>query len=153
MERINSILRELAIGKNYKGHREIAYAIQLLLEDEDRLCAVVKEIYIPVAEYFHVEWNALERNLRTAIFRVWRMRRQRLFEIAGYEMTVPPTGSEFLDILLSYVQRRLHASEPQESRKERTLCLSDADRPHEKSLPAVPVGIFIFHGLQFWQGV
>ncbi len=48
MERINSILRELAIGKNYKGHREIAYAIQLLLEDEDRLCAVVKEIYIPV---------------------------------------------------------------------------------------------------------
>ena len=66
---------------------------------------------------FHVEWNAVERNLRTAIFRVWRMRRQRLFEIAGYEMTVPPTGSEFLDILLSYVQRRLHASEPQESRK------------------------------------
>ena len=65
MERINSILRELAIGKNYKGHREIAYAIQLLLEDEDRLCAVVKEIYIPVAEYFHVEWNAVERNLRT----------------------------------------------------------------------------------------
>lgn len=117
MERINSILRELAIGKNHKGHREIAYAIQLLLEDEDRLCAVVKEIYIPVAEYFHVEWNAVERNLRTAIFRVWRMRRQRLFEIAGYEMTVPPIGSEFLDILLSYVQRRLHASEPQESRK------------------------------------
>ena len=112
MERINSILRELAIGKNYKGHREIAYAIQLLLEDEDRLCAVVKEIYIPVAEYFQVE-----RNLRTAIFRVWRMRRQRLFEIAGYEMTVPPTGSEFLDILLSYVRRRLYASDPQESRK------------------------------------
>ena len=153
MERINSILGELGIGKNYKGHREVAYGIQLLLEDEDRLCAVVKEIYIPVAEYFHVEWNAVERNLRTAIFRVWRMRRQRLLEIAGYEMTAPPTASEFLDILLSYVQRRLHASEPQESRKERTLCLSDADRPHEKSLPAVPVGIFIFHGLQFWQGL
>ena len=26
MEMINSILRELAVGINYKGHREIAYA-------------------------------------------------------------------------------------------------------------------------------
>ena len=81
MERINSILRELAIGKNYKGHRESAYAIQLLLE-EDRLCAVVKEIYIPVAEYFHVEWNAVEREIcAPPIFRVWRMRRQRLLRL------------------------------------------------------------------------
>nr|DAI57205.1 MAG TPA: Sporulation initiation factor Spo0A C terminal [Caudoviricetes sp.] len=106
MDDINNILRDLSIGKNYKGHREIAYAVQLLLEDEDRLCAVVKEVYIPVAKHFNVEWNAVERNLRTAISRVWRLRRQRLFEIAGYEMEEPPTGSEFLDILLSYAQRQ-----------------------------------------------
>ena len=106
MDDINNILRDLSIGKNYKGHREIAYAIQLLLEDEDRLCAVVKEVYIPVAKHFNVEWNAVERDLRTAISRVWRLRRQRLFEIAGYEMEEPPTGSEFLDILLSYAQRQ-----------------------------------------------
>lgn len=74
MDDINNILRDLSIGKNYKGHREIAYAIQLLLEDEDRLCAVVKEVYIPVAKHFNVEWNAVERNLRTAISRVWRLR-------------------------------------------------------------------------------
>ena len=84
MDDINNILRDLSIGKNYKGHREIAYAIQLLLEDEDRLCAVVKEVYIPVAKHFNVEWNAVERNLRTAISRVWRLRRQRLFETSAY---------------------------------------------------------------------
>ena len=60
MDDINNILRDLSIGKNYKGHREIAYAIQLLLEDEDRLCAVVKKVYIPVAKHFNVEWNAVE---------------------------------------------------------------------------------------------
>ena len=54
MDDINNILRDLSIGKNYKGHREIAYAIQLLLEDEDRLCAVVKEVYIPVAKHFAI---------------------------------------------------------------------------------------------------
>ena len=103
---MSNFILQSTIGKNYKGHREIAYAVQLLLEDEDRLCAVVKEVYIPVAKHFNVEWNAVERNLRTAISRVWRLRRQRLFEIAGYEMEEPPTGSEFLDILLSYAQRQ-----------------------------------------------
>lgn len=107
MNIINSILRDLAIGKNYKGHREIVYAIQLLLEDEDRLYAVVKRVYIPVAEHFGTDWTAVERNLRTAILKAWRVRRQRLFEIAGYEMEYPPTGSEFLDILLSHVQRKI----------------------------------------------
>ncbi len=47
---IQDTLRKLGVGKNYISQKRTVVAIQLALEDEDRLLRVKKGIYIPAAE-------------------------------------------------------------------------------------------------------
>ena len=59
---IQDTLRLFGITRCYKGFQHTAYAIQLAVEDEDRLEAVTKEIYMETA--FHstvlgLRWNAI----------------------------------------------------------------------------------------------
>ena len=96
---ISQILRRLGITANYRGHRQLAVAIRLVLEDESRLCAVQKEVYQPIADELCCPLDTVERNIRTVIHRVWHTNKKRLFEYADYELTAPPTVSEFIDIL------------------------------------------------------
>lgn len=102
---INNALRRLGITANYRGHRQLAIAVQLVLEDEDRLYAVQQEIYRPVAEIVQSNPGSVERNIRTVIARVWNQNRAQLNAFAGYEMTEPPKPSEFIDIIANRVRR------------------------------------------------
>ena len=86
-------LRALGITPNYKGYQQAVCAVQLSLEDEQRLTHICKEIYHPTAQLFGCCHTSVERNLRTICHR------------AGYEVTAPPTVSTFLAILVSYIQR------------------------------------------------
>src|SRR5699024_12598375 len=52
-----------------------AYAIYLAVQDESRLEAVTKEIYMGTASHFNCNWTAVERNIRTAVARAWRINR------------------------------------------------------------------------------
>ena len=110
MTAIQDLLRLFGITRCYKGSQHTAYAIHLAVEDEDRLEAVTKEIYMETAFHFNCTWTAVERNIRTAVARAWKINRPLLAEIAGYPLTCTPTASEFIEILASYI---LHSSQPQ----------------------------------------
>lgn len=58
---IQDTLRLFGITRCYKGFLHTAYAIQLAVEDEDRLEAVTKEIYMETAFHFNcrLRWNAI----------------------------------------------------------------------------------------------
>ena len=43
---VQDTLHALGITRNYKGYCHTVYAIELVLEDEDRLESVIKEIYL-----------------------------------------------------------------------------------------------------------
>ena len=45
-------LQFLGITPNYRGYRQAAWAVQLALEDEERLCDLAKNIYKPIAQLF-----------------------------------------------------------------------------------------------------
>lgn len=110
MMAIQDILRQLGITRCYKGFNHTAYAIQLAVEDEDRLAAVTKGIYMETASHFNCKWTAVERNIRTAAERAWKVNRPLLCEMAPYPLPCSPSALEFIEILTSYI---LRSSQPQ----------------------------------------
>lgn len=100
---ISIIVRQLGLYRNYKGYKRLIYAIYLVLENENRLEAVVKEVYMPVAEKYHCSWRAVERCLRESINRIWITNYDKLCEVANSQLTKTPTPAEMLDILAVYM--------------------------------------------------
>ena len=110
MTAIQDTLRLFGITRCYKGFYHTAYAIYLAVCDESRLEAITKEIYMETASHFNCKWTAVERNVRTAVARAWKINRPLLLEMAGYPLACAPTASEFIEILASYI---LRSSQPQ----------------------------------------
>lgn len=107
MTDVETTLRKFGIGSRYRGFRQAVAAIELAVEDEDRLRAITKEIYCEVAHRLGCSWFSVERNIRTLITRIWSQPQSRvlLFRIAGYELPQSPTVSEFLDVFSNYIRR------------------------------------------------
>ena len=110
MMAIQDILHLLGITRCYKGFNHTAYAIYLAVQDDGRLVAVTKYIYMETASHFNCKWTAVERNIRTAAERAWRANRPLLCEMAPYPLPWTPSASEFIEILASYI---LRSSQPQ----------------------------------------
>ena len=105
---INQQLRQLGITANYRGFRQLVIAIALVTEDEDRLFSMQKEVYSPVAAALHCSDESVERNIRTAINRMWHTNRERYFQIIGYEISTQPTATEFIDAIANAVRCSTH---------------------------------------------
>ena len=102
---IQDCLRPFGITRCYKGFKHTTYAIYLAVQDESRLEAVTKEIYMETASHFNCEWTAVERNIRTSVARAWRLNRPLLSEMAGYPLEAEPTASGFIEIIATYLIR------------------------------------------------
>ena len=102
---VQDTLRSLGITRKYRGFRYTEISIELVLEDEDRLQAVTKEVYYEAARRCGCKWSAVERGIRTAVQRAWRVNRGRLVEMAGYPLEEPPIASEFIEIVSNHIQR------------------------------------------------
>ena len=63
------------------------------------------------ALHFHCQWTTVERSIRTAVERAYKINPILLCKIAGYPLTCIPTASEFIEIIaLTYcipLNRRL----------------------------------------------
>lgn len=102
---VQMILRKLGIGSTYKGYKATVIAVTLALEDEDRLSSVTKRIYGEVAQKINSTPSAVEKNIRTVMLRAWTNNRTELEIMAGYKLEIPPSPSEFLDIIYTYISR------------------------------------------------
>lgn len=102
---IGNVLRPMGITRNYRGYQQVIVAIRLVIEDESRLQSITKEVYSRVAEECNCPVLTVERNIRTLIFRAWSVNREYLCEIAGFPLTAPPSVSEFIDIMATYIQQ------------------------------------------------
>ena len=102
---IQEILCPFGITRCYKGYRHVCHSIQLALDDDLRMLSVTKEIYKETADYFHCNWTAVERNIRTVVERAWRVNPDLLIHMAGYPLDNQPTASEFIEIITSYIER------------------------------------------------
>lgn len=100
---IHNTLHTLGITRNYDGYRLTLAAVQLALEDANRLRFVTGQIYRPVSVICSCPLAHVERNIRTVIFRAWHVNKAFLFKIAGYPLDAPPSVSLFIEMLVDYL--------------------------------------------------
>lgn len=105
MKEIQDILRQLGIGRNYRGYQCAVLCVERVLENDTRLCALSREVLVPVAQTMHATREQTERNLRTVVQRAWLVNPELIVRMAGYPFHHAPTLSEFLEIVSSYLLR------------------------------------------------
>ena len=68
---INDVLRYVGITRNMNAYIILSQALTLIAEDEDRLRAVEKEIYTPIADKKLYEPKAVQSTIRRASKVAW----------------------------------------------------------------------------------
>lgn len=93
------ILRPLGLTSKYIGVVQLSMAVQLLLENPERIFAVKDGLYSVIAERFSVQWKTVERNIRTITQLAWEKHPDRLTALMGYPLSKRPTTSEFIEMV------------------------------------------------------
>ena len=96
--KIHDLLFRLGVTANYKGFYQMAYALRLCVEDQERLLLVTKWIYPDVAHHYRTNWRAVERNLRTVNRIIWSKNRGLLEELAGQHFERRPRIAQLLAV-------------------------------------------------------
>ena len=94
------LLYSLGVTANYTGFFQTAFAVQLCMEQPERLLLVTKWVYPDVARHYKTNWKAVERNIRTVNGLVWEQNRPYLEELAGRKLPHKPSNAQLLAILV-----------------------------------------------------
>lgn len=111
--RIYELLYRLGATANYIGFFHTAYALQLCVEQQERLLLVTKLLYPDVAKRYGTTWKAVERNIRTVISVIWESNQPFLERLAHRALPEKPCTAQFLAIVsASLLNGEDHLSEP-----------------------------------------
>ena len=106
VQTITDDLRALGIGRQYLGYNLTIKAVRMVIADENRLLCIKRGIFQPIAQQEKCDWRTIERNIRTAIHRAWKVNRDYLTELARYPMHQEPKVTEFVEILSDHATQR-----------------------------------------------
>ena len=102
---IDNRMQNLGITRKYKGYYQLKLAIELALEDEDRLCSVAKNLYRPVAEICGCSQCSVYRNICTLSDNIWNYHYDALSRIAVFKLTNKITATDMIAILVADILR------------------------------------------------
>lgn len=94
------LLYWLGLTANYTGFFQLASALQLCVEQPQRLTSVTKTVYPAVAKQHQTNWRSVERNIRTAGDVIWQNNKDRLELLAQQTLDSRPRNVQLLAILL-----------------------------------------------------
>lgn len=97
---VYDLLYRLGITANYTGFFHTTFALQLCVEQPERLLLVTKWVYPDVAKRYKTNWKAVERNIRTVNGIVWEQNRPYLEELTGRGLPHKPSNAQLLAILV-----------------------------------------------------
>ena len=104
MSEVYGVIRKLGATSKYKGFYYIADAVEMAGEIRERPVKVTKDIYPIIARKYRSTPSNVEHNIRTLVNLCWTNHKDVLEEMAGCTMADKPTNSEFIDILVYYLQ-------------------------------------------------
>ena len=104
------LLRPLGIIRTKNDYYTLRQCMTLICTRPDRLRALQKEVYLPVAEASGHAWRAVESAVRRTAKLVWKTDPEKLQVLAGYPLDYRPTAGQFLEML--YNLSLIHISEP-----------------------------------------
>ncbi len=100
---VTSIIHEIGVPANIKGHQYLREAILLTVRDMDLINAITTELYPQVAKHFGTTASCVERAIRHAIEVAWeRGNLETLQSFFGYTVSNikgKPTNSEFIAMI------------------------------------------------------
>lgn len=96
---IHDLLYRLGITANYTGFFQTACAVDLALQQPERLLLVTKWLYPEVACRYGTTWRAVERNIRVTAGKAWKNNRPLLEQMARCPLHRQPNAARFLAIL------------------------------------------------------
>lgn len=99
---VRHILWKLGGTPNYSGFHYLQYGIGLVLEEEECLLAITKELYPEIARHYHTTCGSVERSIRKMIAVMWEKNPEFLEKMAGYPLRKRPTVGEFMGLLSLY---------------------------------------------------
>ena len=102
---INDVLRYVGITRNMNAYIILSQALTLIAEDEDRLRAVEKEVYTPMADKNPYGPIAVQSTIRRASKVAWDLCSERVLELAGYPLNGRPSAVTLLELLYNGVAR------------------------------------------------
>ena len=111
MEEIYELIHNLGIRRTYTGYYHLATAVQLVVENEERLLYIHKWLYEEVASIHHTTSFCVERNIRTVKDHFWEKGNKAILsEIAGCQIEEKPSNSEFIDILSCHIKKQIQSN-------------------------------------------
>ena len=112
------LLRGLGVTRKLVGFRYVAFMVEQVLDDPDRIQLITKRLYPDTGRRVSVNGKSVERSTRNLIQFCWKWTDHSfLGQIAGTTLRRAPTNSEFIDMLAGYLrhfheQRRRRVKSP-----------------------------------------
>ena len=101
------LLRPLGITRTKSDYYILRQCLALICAQPDRLGALMKEVYLPVAESSGRTWKSVECAVRRAARLAWTTDPERVQVLAGYPLQRQPTAGQFLEILYCIMSERV----------------------------------------------
>ncbi len=99
------LLRLLGVSGKLSGFYFAVYMLEQVQENPEYVLLITKRLYKQTAQHFRTTSSCVERNLRTLVQACWRQPDHSLLDrIAGCPLSQPPTNTQFLDMLASYLR-------------------------------------------------
>ncbi len=98
-QKARKLLRSLGIQPYLRGYQTTLLALECIAENQECVCAVWKEIYLPIAERLQCDAATVEAAIRRTSERAWKTHPMLLNEISGEELVRRPQVRVFLLIL------------------------------------------------------
>lgn len=102
---LNDVLRTMGITRNMIAYNILSQCTELICENEDRLQAVEKEIYTPIADRKQCDPKAIQSTIRRAAKTAWLTNPTYVQQLAGYPLTGCPSAVQFLEMIYNAVVR------------------------------------------------
>ena len=102
---LDKILRPMGITRNLRSYHLKCACNVRIFEQEDRLGAVQKEIYMPIAEADRCDWTGIQSAIRRAAQTAWHNCPDTVRRMAGYPLDGCPSAGQFLEILYNTIAR------------------------------------------------
>lgn len=103
-QKTNAVLRSIGITCNTIPYSVLCWAIELIDEQKDRLQAVEKQIYTPIADgRRYSDVRAVHSAIRRAAKKAWELCPERVQELAGYPLSKCPSAVAFLEMIYNAI--------------------------------------------------
>ena len=93
---IQDLLYGLGITAKYTGFFYTSCAVHLAVQQPERLLLITKWLYPEVARQYRTTWSNVEKNIRFVAAVAWELRRDKLTDIAKFDLNHRPSNSQFI---------------------------------------------------------